>query len=222
MARNDEIFIIQESEFKNLKIVFYDISISSVPDPCTMTRDDEMQTDSLFQVWKLWKIFFRVGPIWTTLSWTTRWFPTRYAWYAATSGYRVPASRYGRTSWTRHWIPTRTVPWTEASRTAIHGPDDQGSGRICLLLLSIRLLKKKLCILSQEFFQKERASEAKKHTRWKKHTKHFLWKKCIISHILQNFSLGVEHSNSIRKPNFGSLSLIYGVRMCEVNFHFSL
>ena len=50
MARNDEIFIIQESEFKNLKIVFYDISISSVPDPCTMTRDDEMQTDSLFQV----------------------------------------------------------------------------------------------------------------------------------------------------------------------------
>ncbi len=49
-----------------------------------------------------------------------------------------------------------------------------------------KAIQNKLCTLSQDFFQKERASEAKKHTRCKI-TQTFLWKKCTTFHIFFSY-----------------------------------
>ncbi len=56
-----------------------------------------------------------------------------------------------------------------------------------------KAIQNKLCVLSQDFFQKEGASEAKKHTQWK-NTQTFLWMICTSFHISQNFSLSSENS----------------------------
>ena len=58
--------------------------------------------------------------------------------------------------------------------------------------MGCKAIQNKLCVLSQDFIQKEGVNEAKKHTQWK-NTQIFLRERCSSFHISQNFSLEIEN-----------------------------